>query len=153
MNKKIILFAGILFVSLLAINSVSAAQYVTHDFDGYFTMQVPDDVTFQKDVNTAVGENNFITYQNENIVIMYCDSFFVSENSSTYFIQTIFEELNPDLSTCHESQEDGLLILEPTTNNDLNFITVGKCSGNKVLIIVGDDLELIKGMAKSAKFN
>lgn len=155
MDKKWILVLSVLFVSLLAIGSVNAANLVDRDFDGFFSMEVPKGTTFQKDINNT-SENNltnvFAGYTNENMGIIYSDSFVFSENSSRFSYQGMFEAMNPDSTKCYESQDGDLTILEPTVTGDLNIPLVCKSSGNKMIIIFGKDLDTLKKMGHSVKF-
>lgn len=154
MNKKWIVLFIILCVSLLAVSSVSATNFVNRDFDGYFSMDVPDGSTFQKDINdtTEDGIRNIMAmYMNEKLVIIYIDSPFTSNESAEFFYQSFFEGMYPDATKCYETQEGNLTILEPTTINELNIPIVGTSQGNKILIVAGEDLDTCKQMAKSAQ--
>ena len=155
MDKKLIILFVVFFTSILAIGSVSAVNLSNRDFDGYFSMDVPKGATFQKDINITDEDgikNIYAEYTNDNIAIYYSDSPAFSENSSAWFFQTMFEVVNPDLSKCYESQEDNLRILEPTANNHLTFSIVGTSEGNKIIMVFGQDLNLIKQMGHSIKF-
>lgn len=153
-NKWIILFI-VFLVSLLAIGSVSAANFTNRDFDGYFSMKVPTGSTFEKESNIT-NESGFnivdLAYMNDNLAIFYFDDPAYSENSSACFYQMMFETMNPDLAECYESQEGNLTILEPVAKNDMNFPLVGTSQGNKIIIVMGDDVNLIKQMGTSIKF-
>ncbi|WP_297828488.1 hypothetical protein [uncultured Methanobrevibacter sp.] len=155
MEKKWIKLCIVLVILLFAIGSVSAADLFPRNFDDYFSMKVPKNVNFQEDVDETYFNGTtmvFATYTSDNIGIIYMDSFMFSENSSSSFYQSTFEGFNPDSTKCYESQEGDLKILEPIPKNDLSLSLVGKSSGNKILIVAGDNLSIIKQMAQSAKF-
>ena len=156
MNKKVIGLSIIFLAAILAMGSVGAANLKTNDFDGYFSMKIPKDVNFQKEVNST-EDNGFnmdtVSYASEELVIIYMDSPFTSENMSTFFYQTMFESIYPDLDECYESQEGNLTILEPKTIDDMHMPIVGSSSGSQLVMIVGKDLDLITEMGESIKFN
>ncbi len=152
MNKKYLL---LFIVFLLAIGSASAANFDNHDFDGYFTMDVPSGATFQKDINETNEEGIKLivaNYMSNDFAIMYMDSPLNTENSSAWFYQSFFEVGNPDLTKCYERQEGNLKILEPTTSNEASFPVVGVSSGNKMIIIMGNDTDVLEQMGKSVEF-
>ena len=155
MNKKVIGLFIIFFAAVLAMGSVGAATLKTNDFDGYFSMKVPKNVNFQKQANSS-GDSGFnadmVTYASEDLVIMYMDSSMISENMSTFFYQSMFESMYPDLDDCYETQDGNLTILKPKTIDDTHMPIVGSCSGTKLVMIFGKDLDLIKEMGKSIKF-
>lgn len=156
MNKKLIGLLIIFLVAILAIGSVEAANLKNHDFDGYFSMKVPKDANFQKENESVDGDEVYdesVSYSSEHIGIAYFQSFLLSENSSTWFYQTIFESLCPDLDECYETQEGNLVILEPKKIDETHMAIVGISSGNKMLMIMADDVDLAKEMANSVKFN
>ena len=153
MNKKYLL---LFIVFILAMGSVSAANFDNHDFDGYFTMDVPSGATFQKDINETNEEGIKLimaSYMNNDLAVMYMESPTFSENSSAWFYQSFFESICPDLDKCYESQEGNLTILEPKKINDEHLPMVGVSSGNEIVIIMGKDLDLIKEMGESVDFN
>ena len=155
MNKKVIILI-LLCTSFFAIGCVGAADLKNYDFDGYFTMNVPNDVSFEKQINDTSQDGYDIVnanYMSENIVIVYMNNPMLGDNSSVYLYQTMLEQGNPDVSQCYESQEGNLTIFESTAPDGSDLSLVGTCSGNKLVIIVGDDVGLIKEMGNSVKFN
>ena len=155
MNRKCVGLFIIFLVALLAIGSVGAANLKNQDFDGYFSMKVPKDASFQKDENYT-NENGFklvsVSYVNNDLGIFYMDSPAFSENSSTWFYQTMFEGINLDLNECYETQEGNLVILEPKTIDETHLPVVGVASGNKMVILTGKDLDLLEDMGHSVNF-
>lgn len=155
MNKKFIGLFIIFFVAILAMGSVGAAKLENHNFDDYFWMKVPKDTTFQKQ-NESIDESGFnqtsLLYASNDLVVMYFDSIMISENSSTWFSQTIFESTYMDLNECYETQEGNLLILEPKKIDETHFPMVVVSSGNKNVMLVGNDLDLLEDMAHTVEF-
>ncbi|MBE6509056.1 MAG: hypothetical protein E7Z77_06515 [Methanobrevibacter sp.] len=152
MNKKYLL---LFIVFILAMGSVSAANFDNHDFDGYFTMDVPNGATFQKDINETNEEGIKLimaSYMNNDLAVMYMESPTFSENSSAWFYQSFFEAGNPDLTKCYERQEGNLKILEPTTSNEASFPIVGVSRGDKIVVITGKDIDALKQMGNSVEF-
>lgn len=156
MNKKFIGLFVIFLVAILAMGSVGAANLKTNDFDGYFSMKIPKDVNFQKQ-SDSINESGFnmdmLTYASEELAIIYMDAPVLSENMSTFFYQTMFESMYPDLDECYESQEGNLTILEPKTIDEAHMPIVGSSSGSQLVMIVGKDLDLITEMGESIKFD
>ncbi len=155
MNKKLVIFLIICFVSLLTLGGVSAANLQHHDFDDYFSMDVPKGTSFEKQ-DSSTNENGMeltsISYASDEIMIVYMDTPLYSENSSAFMYQSLFESLNVDLTECYESQEDNLIILEPTTNDGVHFSIVGTISGSKMIILAGLDTDLLKEMGHTIEF-
>lgn len=155
MNKKIAILLIICFASFLVMGSVSAANLKNHNFDDYFSMDIPKDMSFQKMENSteeAGVEFMQISYVSDNTVILYMDTPVFSENSSDFMFQSLFESLNPDLTKCYESQDDNLKIIEPVGNDGQHLTVVGTSSGNKVIILAGLDKDLLKDMAHTIEF-
>ena len=154
MNKKVIMVLIIFFAVFLAIGSVSAANMVNKNFDG-FSMDVPKNADFEKQKNNTKDEAfpmKSVSYISKDFFIIYYDSPVFSENSSSFFTQSIFESINLDLDKCYESQEGNMTILEPTKNDDSHGSVVSIYSNNKLIIIAGLDSKLLKEMGKSVEF-
>ena len=155
MDSKWICLFIIFLAAILAMGSVEATELENHNFKDYFSMEIPKDVTFEKQEDSS-HENGInmvmLSYMSENLVIIYMDSTFVSENSSEFFVQSIFESNYPDLDECYETQDGNLTILKPKTIDDTHMPIVGSCSGTKLVMIFGKDLDLIKEMGESIKF-
>ena len=155
MNKKFIGLFIIFFVAILAMGSVGAAKLENHNFDDNFWMKVPKDTTFQKQ-NDSINENGLnqisLSYINNDLLVLYMDSMGVSENSSKWFYQTMFESINMDLNECYETQEGDLIILEPKKIDEMHFPVVGVSSGNKNVMLMGNDVDLLKDMAHTIEF-
>lgn len=155
MNKKLAILLIICFASFLAIGSVSAANLKHHNFDNYFSMDVPKDMSFQKQ-DDSTNENGIklttISYVTDETVVMYMDTPVLSENSSDFFFQSMFESMNPDLTECYESQEDNLRIIEPVGNDGQHLAIVGTSSGNEMVMLAGLDTDLLRDMGRTIEF-
>lgn len=155
MNKRVICLFAIFSIVVLTVGGVSAVDLDNRNFDNYFSMKVPKNVDFQKESNST-NEDGFkmdmLIYSSENLGIFYFDSPLTSENSSYTFYQQMFQGANPDLTQCYESQEDNLRILEPTVKDKTHASMVGTSSGNKFIILFGNDVNLLKEMGHSIRF-
>ncbi|MBE6503640.1 MAG: hypothetical protein E7Z76_05050 [Methanobrevibacter sp.] len=154
MNKKVIMVLIICFTAVLAMGSVSAANMVNKNFDG-FSIDVPKNVDFKKETNSSANEDfqmDSVMYVSEDLFIIYFDSPMFSQNSSSYFSQLMFEMMNVDLDKCYETQEGNMTILEPTQSDDNHFPVVSVHEGNRMVVISGVDLKLVKEMGKSVEF-
>lgn len=155
MNKKFIVFLILFSVSILAISTVNATDLEYKDFDGYFSVKVPSSIDFQKDLNESREDGfNLVTasYMSENLAIIYMDSTITSNESASFYYQTFFEGAYPESVKCYESQEGDLKIMEPIKSDGSELPMVCKSSGNRLIIIMGDDIDLIKEMGHSIKF-
>lgn len=154
MNKKVIMVLIICFTAVLAMGSVSAANMVNKNFDG-FSIDVPKNVNFKKEKN-SMGTDDFsfdsVMYASEDLAIVYLDSPMFSQNSSSFFSQIMFESAYIDLDKCYETQDGNMTILEPTETDDTHLPMVTVNSNNKMVLIIGSDLKLVKEMGKSVEF-
>jgi len=156
MNRKFLGLCIIFLVAVLTMGAVGATNLERHDFDGYFSMDVPEGAAFEKQ-NSSTYENGIkidsISYMSDSMVIFYMATPLLSEYSSYSLYQTMFESVNSDLTQCYESQEDNLRILEPTANDTVHFALVGTSSGNKTVLLMGNDVALLKEMGHTIRFN
>jgi hypothetical protein len=154
MNKKVIMVLIICFTAVLAMGSVSAANMVNKNFDG-FSIDVPKNVNFKKETNSSAKEDfqmDSVMYVSEDLFIIYFDSPMFSQNSSSYFSQLMFEMMNVDLDKCYETQEGNMTILEPTQSDDNHLPVISVHSDNRMVVISGVDSKLLKEMGKSVEF-
>lgn len=135
--------------------SVNAADLTHHNFDNYFSMDVPKGVDFEKE-DFSIHENGLdvveVYYYSDEIEIVYLDSPLYSNETAAYYYQYMFKLLNPDSTKCYESQEGNLRILEPTTNDGTELPIVGLNEDGRLITIDGNDVELLKEMAFTAEF-
>jgi len=71
MNKRFIGMFVIFFVAVLAMGSVSA---VNHDFDDYFSMDIPKGTTFEKEdmsVNEGGVKMTDVVYFNDDLMVEF----------------------------------------------------------------------------------
>jgi len=155
MDKKWICLFIIFLAAILAMGSVDAVELENHNFKDYFSMKIPKDVTFEKQEDSS-HENGLdtlmLSYMNDDLIIIYMDIPFLSENSSEFIYQSMFESIYPDLDECYESQEGNLTILEPKKIDEMHYPIVATSSGSELVIVSGKDLDLIKEMGESADF-
>jgi hypothetical protein len=156
MNKKVICLFAIFSIAVLTVGGVSAANLVNHDFGDNFSMKIPKNADFHKEKNSTEINGvkmEMIAYYSDSLAIMYIDSQVISENSSYGLYQGVFQNVNPDLTQCYESQDDNLRILEPTVKDKTHISVVGTSSGNKIIILAGNDLDTLKAMGRSIRFS
>ena len=155
MDRKWICLFIIFLAAIMAMGSVDAAELKDHNFKDYFSMKIPKNAHFQKQ-NDSSHENGLdmisLSYISQDLVIFYENATLLSENSSKFLYQSMFESSMPDLDECYEYQEGNLTILEPKKIDDMHVPIVGVSCGNESVIIVGKDLDLIKKMGKSVDF-
>lgn len=158
-NKYLSIMTIFLLGVMLCMGAVSAKAMKTNDFDD-FEMDIPNDSNFVKQeleddpkdsdmplsVETYIDETNLI-------VLAYIDSpMFAGENNAAIY-QAMFSTINPNINQSYESQDDELRIIEPIPKSDMNFPMVGLTSGNKTIMLFGQDIDLLKEMGHSVKFN
>ena len=154
MNNKVIGLFIIILVAALTIGNINAADFENHNFDNYFSMKIPKDMSFEKE-DTSISYESYksitISYFSEDLMIEYIDSPTFSENSSAYIYQTLFESANDDLKECYETQYNGTIILETTQDDGDHISLAGISSGHKMVIIGSTDSYLVKQLARTVK--
>ena len=145
---------------ILCMGAVCAKSMTSQNF-GDFRVDVPKNSDFvEQDLDVDESENSDIplsgeTYVDEKNILMlvYIDSpLFAGENNAAIY-QLMFSTTNPDLNQSYESQEGNLRIIEPVKKSEMNFSMVGLTSGNKTMLIFGQDVDLLKEMGHSVKFS
>ena len=150
MCRKWILF-GLIF---LLLGSVSAADLESHDFDDYFSMDVPKGAEFTNDAinSTENGTDNVITvYMGDTLEIVYLDSPLLFENHASDYFEVIFEALYPGVDLVSADQDGNLTVFKVVDDGEI-FSVVATASENKMVFVIGDDLDLVKQMGDSIKF-
>lgn len=165
MNKKIMTIILIL-VFVFAMSHVNSFTSKNHDFDGYFTMDVPGDYNF-KDVswclpNGALGcsdeftdENRDCLYRNESIIVYYYNDSVLLDGES--------DVLNHALGTLTSSYfynyvgNDGELIILTQEYDDMGMFSkylvgVSNEKDNEVVFVGGPDLGEVKRYAETIEF-
>lgn len=155
MNNKVMCLFTIFLAVIITMGVASATDLESHDFDDYFSMDVPQGTTFQKEDSSINDEFKMdsVGYMSDSLGVFYIDTQFFLEYTSYSLYQMMFENINVDLTKCYESQEGNLRILEPTTNDGVHFSLVGTSSGNKMVVLMGNDVSLLKEMGHTIEFN
>ena len=152
MNKKYFLIMFI--VLLVTIGSVSAVNMEKHNFDNYFTMDIPEgsSVETQDDSENESEDDIALSFISEDWLVIYYNSPALSGDSVTWLYQNTFNIVNEDLDGCIEYQDGDLRILRPENEDGNHLILVGTHSENETIMIMGTDFELVKEMAHTLKY-
>lgn len=153
MKNNYLIGVSLIFVIMLSCGFVSA-EMVQQDFGRDFSMDVPGDSDFQK-VESEVyadypfDEKDYFDSNSQIIVIFTSDNMFSEDNVDCNYFE-LFKIVNSDLEKCVEYQEDGIKVLDP--KSDEHSAIVGFHQDGNTVIILGNDVNLIKEMAHSIKF-
>ena len=149
MDKKFILICVITLA--LSVGTVSAVKMETKTFDDAFSIKVPNNSNF--DVLSSDGENgfnfssnvSFKMYMDEKnqIILLYSDVPFITTDSADWWYQNMFQNMNPNLDSCYETQ-----IKASQTNAAL----AGNNKGNNTVLVAGPNYDLVKSMGQTVKF-
>ena len=152
MNKKYFLIMFI--VLLVTIGSVSAVNMEKHNFDNYFTMDIPEgsSVETQDDSGNESEDDIALSFISEDWLVIYYNSAMFSGDSVSWLYQNTFNIVNEDLDGCIEYQDGDLRILRPENEDGNHLILVGTHSENETIMIMGTDFELVKEMAHTLKY-
>lgn len=149
MNKKLFYCLIILAIAVCGasiLSSVSAADLENHDFDGEFSMSVPIGIDF-----TKTNGNDSVSYLDEiePLMVIYYKNSNITEDTAEDFY-TGFTSTGDFVA----NGEDGKLKMFKSTNESSNMpYCIGTHSNGKIVIIGGEDLNSLKEMAKTIKFN
>jgi len=152
MNKRFIGMFVIFFVAVLAMGFVSA---VNHDFDDYFSMDIPKGTTFEKEdmsVNEGGVKMTDVVYFNDDLMVEYSDNPSFTNESANYVYQASFELLYNDLTQCYETQDGNVTVLKPKVVDDEHLPMAFVGDGSKIVMVMGKDSDSIKKMVKSVVF-
>ena len=83
---------------------------------------------------------------------MYNDIPLISNDSVDWFYHNMFVSLNPDLDSCYETQNGNLKFLKPIQQSPTNMALAGFNQGNKTIMVVGTDYDLVYDMGMTIKF-
>lgn len=153
MNKKY--FAIIFIVLLLTVGSVSAANLERHNFDNYFTMEIPEgtSVEEQDDSFNEDGINHImLSFIAQDWLVFYFNTPMLSGDSVTWVYQSLFSSANDDLDTCIEYQDGNFRILQPKNEDGNHVILIGTHSEDETIILMGTDFKLSKEMANTIEY-
>lgn len=131
-----------------------------YDFDSRFTMVVPDDVKFLKewdrDTEFNFGQGTSYFDKSHKIGIVYANSPIITDALVNYVIDYGNESSNTtieydgDLIIAHNIKNNGKMA---KTLDKSNFkYAIFSQKNHEIIIIQGNDLDLIKTMANSIKF-
>lgn len=158
-NKYLSIFIIGLLACMLCMGVVCAKDSMKNQkFGKEFKMDVPNDSKFaqqalEADENEEVPLNEKVYFDEKTqIMIDYANSSMFSENNTAIFYQYVFESINVDLNQSYEYQEGDIRVIEPVTKSNLYFSMVGVTSGNQIVLLFGDDVNLMKKMAHSIEF-
>ena len=157
-TKRLLLIMLFALVALLvmsagfAINNTAVEQ---HDFDSYFTMNVPKGVSFEKNEGTPTTNVNLsVNYRNytQKINILYVESVGAKDNLLTYYTDMAKNDENVTLKSYNNTTVlhfKGDNIIGEENYHDMAI------SGNneKYILMQCDNESLMKTMAESIKFN
>lgn len=156
MKNRYVLIFCLIFIILFTCGCVSAKMQ-QHNFEHDFTMDVPKDSNFEKVESELYSElpfeeTDYIDEKNKIVVGYICDPMISDENVDCNYDE-LFKLINPDLDECFEYQESNMKILEPKKKSDDNFAVVGLHQDNNTVILVGNDVDMLKEMMQSVEFS
>ena len=160
MDKKIILIGVIVFI--LCLGAVSAAKLDSKKFGDDFSIKVPKGSNFVAQKQNMNGTDGFFNknmsldsyMDNQNqIMILYSSFPMISEDSADMFYQMMFQNMNPGLDSCYETQDGDLKFLKPIKKSSTNMALAGFNKGNKTVMVIGTDYDLVYDMGKTIKFS
>lgn len=158
MDKKFILICVIALA--LSVGTVSAVKMETKTFDDAFSIKVPNNSNF--DVLSSDGENgfnfssnvSFKMYMDEKnqIILLYSDVPFITTDSADWWYQNMFQNMNPNLDSCYETQIGDMKYLKPIKASQTNAALAGINKGNNTVLVAGPNYDLVKSMGQTVKF-
>ena len=86
-------------------------------------------------------------------MIFYSSVPIFSKDSVDMLYQMMFQNLNPDLDSCYETQDGDLKFLKPIKKSSTNMALAGFNQGNKTVMVIGTDYDLVYDMGKTIKFS
>ncbi len=157
LTKKFILILVLAFVTLLITGAGFAsntANLEKHDFDSYFTMDIPKGISFEKKEGTPSKNVNLtVNYKekNETINIIYTESFGAKNDLLKYYEDFAKNDPNITLNTTNNTtiiHFKGDNIIGETNYHDLAI----SGDDNRYLLMQCDNESLMKSMANSIRF-
>ena len=157
LTKKFILILILAFVTLMITGAgfaINTTNLENHDFDSYFTMDVPKGISFEKKEGTPSKNINFtVNYKekNETINIIYAESVGAKDNLLKYYEDFAKNDPNITLNTTNNTtiiHFKGNNIIGETNFHDLAI----SGDDNRYLLIQCDNESLMKSMASSIRF-
>lgn len=157
LTKKFILILILAFATLMITGAGFAnntANLEKHDFDSYFTMDIPKGISFEKKEGTPSKNINFtVNYKekNQTINIIYTESFGAKNDLLKYYEDFAKNDPNITLNTTNNTtiiHFKGNNIIGETNYHDLAI----SGDDNRYLLIQCDNESLMKSMANSIRF-
>ena len=158
MDKK---FISICIIALvLSIGAVSAVNLETKNFDDTFSIKVPKNSNFAVQAMDKESGFNFSSNvslkmhvdEKNQIIVIFSDIPLISKDSADYWYQYMFQNMNPDLDSCYETQIGDMKYLKPVKESSTNFALAGTNKGNDTVMVAGTDYDLVKSMGETVKF-
>jgi len=158
MDKK---FISICIIALvLSIGAVSAVNLETKNFDDTFSIKVPKNSNFAVQAMDKESGFNFSSNvslkmhvdEKNQIIVIFSDIPMISKDSTDYWYQYMFQNMNPDLDSCYETQIGDMKYLKPVKESSTNFALAGTNKGNDTVMVAGTDYDLVKSMGETVKF-
>lgn len=158
MDKK---FISICIIALvLSIGAVSAVNLETKNFDDTFSIKVPKNSNFAVQAMDKESGFNFSSNvslkmhvdEKNQIIVIFSDIPMISKDSADYWYQYMFQNMNPDLDSCYETQIGDMKYLKPVKESSTNFALAGTNKGNDTVMVAGTDYDLVKSMGETVKF-
>lgn len=155
--KSFLLILILALVGLFLVNVGFAAANITleeHDFDGYFKMNVPKGVTFEKDEGTPSKTINLLlNYRNDSakINIVYTQSAGAKADLLKYYEDFAKNDKSITLNTTNNTTVvhfNADNIIGETNYHDMAIVG----DDEKYILMQCDNETLMKSMAQSIKF-
>ncbi|WP_298522375.1 hypothetical protein [uncultured Methanobrevibacter sp.] len=155
--KNFLIILILALIGLFLINVGSAADNITleeHDFDGYFKMNVPKGVTFEKDESSPSKTISILlNYRNdsEKINIVYAQSAGAKDDLLKYYEEFAKNDTSISLNTTNNTTVvhfNGDNIIGETNYHDMAIAG----DNEKYILMQCDNETLMKSMAQSIKF-
>lgn len=157
LTKSFILILILAFVTLMITGAGFANNNTNlekHDFDSYFTMDIPKGISFEKKEGIPSKDINYtVNYKekNEKINIIYTESNGAKDNLLTYYEDFAKNDPNITLNTTNNTTVvhfKGNNFIGETNFHDLAI----SGDDNRYLLIQCDNESLMKSMAQSIRF-
>lgn len=157
-SKYISFLIIVLLLGMVCMAAVCAKDSMKTGQFGDVSMDVPKDSNFAKQaVNNSANDMGieFDMYADEKlpIIVALTDFRLLSNENSVIFYQTMFEFIDPESHSAYEYQDGNLRIMESTSDAKSHYALVGFNLDNYTIILIGEDVNLLKRMAKTAELN
>lgn len=155
MNGKYLFGFCLILVIILSCGCASAAME-QHNFGNDFSMEVPKNSNFEKLEGELYDqlpfeEKDYLDEKNQ-ILVVFCSDPMISDENVDCNYDMIFKTINSDLDECYEYFDGNLKILEPKKKSENNMAVIGQHIDNNTVILVGNDVDSLKEMAKTISF-